>query len=180
MNTDTAEPYLLDPPEVEIRSGEGPAVSVQVAGRPVKMRRLGMGDWFHLLKLCGKVQKRGTVEARHWLRQIGYYSGAEDANPGWGERLLGILVFGMEHAKDEVLSWMADLLTDESGAPWPVADLADPKKFPLGSEVRLVRAFVEHPDFADFFSQSQELLTNPRFLAARERLFPPKPAETPS
>lgn len=148
LDLEGTDPYAIDPPRVTL------------AGTDAQLRRLGTRDIIALTKICHKVASRGSQETLIWLRKL------PEELP-WKERLIAMLIFGFPHAEHEITEWLASLLVG-----WTPADVLDPNKFPLGSEIKVFRAVAGHPDLGSFFAEGRTAIVDPKSLAAIERLLP--------
>lgn len=145
MDLETAAPYLVHPP------------TIKIDGKEHALRRLGMIDWFHFLDLVHLVASRGAREVRAWM-------GALADMPDWKERGMMIALFGLKHARPQLVQWFASLLQ------WEVADVEDTSKFPLGTELAIVEAFLDHPDLEDVFRRGLRLAKSGRLQAVLSKV----------
>ena len=125
--------------EIEPFIGETPIVIIQ--GKEYKMRRLGMVDTFKLARIIG-IGAAG----------IGKELTTLEMTP---ESAIGLLIVGFPYADRQILDLFADLLGVD------INDIRNPEKFPIGSEIDIIKALVTHVDIKAFFTKLTELLEMP-------------------
>lgn len=125
--------------EVEPFIGETPTVVIN--GKSYKMRRLGMADTFKLFRIIG-IGAAG----------IGKELSSLDMTP---ETAIALLIVGFPYAADQILDLFASLLGIKP------EEIRKPAKFPMGSEVAIIKALVEHVDAKAFFIKLAELAEIP-------------------
>lgn len=111
------EPHLYEPPTVEI------------AGEPYRLRRLGVQDVFTVSKILG----RGAA----------LFSPGREISP---TEILQVLLLALTQTEGPVLQLMASLIgvTRE--------DLDDPARFPMSTPLLIAEALAAHQDLADFLA----------------------------
>jgi len=125
--------------EIEPLIGNTPTVTIQ--GKEYKMRRLGIVDTFKLARIIG-IGAAGI--------------GKEIVNLDMSaESAIGLLIVGFPFASKEILDLFSSLLgvTEE--------EIRDPNLFPMGSEVEIIKALMDHIDAKAFFTKSVELMKMP-------------------
>jgi len=125
--------------DVEPLFAETPSVTIN--GKKFKMRRLGVGDTFKLAKVI-------SIGAAGMGAEIGNI----ELNP---EVVAGLLMAGFPFAENEILALLADII----GVKFE--DMKDPEKFPMGSEIEIISAMMEHVDVKAFFTKATGLLKRP-------------------
>ena len=125
--------------DVEPLFAETPTVTIN--GKVLKMRRLGVGDTFKLAKVI-------SIGAAGMGAEIGNI----ELN---SEVVAGLLMAGFPFAENEILELFASILGVE------FEDMKDPEKFPMGSEIEIIGAMVEHIDVKAFFTKATGLLNRP-------------------
>ena len=70
-------------------------------------------------------------------------------------KIIGLLIVGFPYADQLILSLFADVLGVK------IEDIKNPDLFPMGSEVDIVQALIEHIDVKAFFTKLAGLLKNP-------------------
>jgi len=125
--------------EIEPLIGDTPTVTIK--GKEYRMRRLGMSDTFKLARIIG-IGAAGIGKEITSLEMT-------------AESAIGLLIVGFPFAEDRILELFASLLgvSDE--------DIRNPDKFPIGSEVDIIKALVEHIDVKAFFTKLTGLLEMP-------------------
>ena len=125
--------------EIDPLIGDTPIVTIK--DKEYKMRRLGIADTFKLARIIG-IGAAG----------IGKEIVALDMTP---ETAIGLLIVGFPFAADQILELFASLLGVTS------EEIRDPNVFPMGSEVTIIKALVEHIDARAFFTKLGELMEIP-------------------
>lgn len=125
--------------EIEPLIGDTPTVTIK--GKKYKMRRLGMSDTFKLARIIG-IGAAGIGKEITSLEMT-------------AESAIGLLIVGFPYAEDRILNLFSSLLgvSDE--------DIRNPDIFPIGSEIDIVKALVEHIDVKAFFTKLTGLLEMP-------------------
>ena len=121
--------------EVDPLIGDTPVVTIK--GKEYKMRRLGIADTFRLARIIG-IGAAG----------IGKEIADLDMSP---EAAIGLLIVGFPFASEEILNLFASLLGVK------LEEIRNPDLFPMGSEVDIIKALVEHIDVKAFFTKLVEL-----------------------
>ena len=121
--------------EVDPLIGDTPVVKIK--GKEYKMRRLGIADTFKLARIIG-------IGAAGIGREISNL----DMTP---EAAIGLLIVGFPFASNEILNLFASLLEVKP------EEIRNPDLFPMGSEVDIIKALVEHIDVKAFFTKLVEL-----------------------
>jgi len=134
-NTDKKE--IFD--EVEPLVAETPKVTIN--GRVYKMRRLGIRDTFKLAKVI-------AVGAAGMGKEIGDI----ELN---AEVAIGLLLAGFPYAEREIVELLANII----GVKYE--DMMNPEKFPMGSEIEIIKTLTEHVDVKAFFDKMVGLLKVP-------------------
>jgi len=121
------------------------APTLEIAGREYKLRRLGLVDVQKAAKIVASVT--GYVD-RKAVANVGNMSPEEI-----GTFALDVIPF----AFDEVIDWIAGFLEIPAGKSEPgegesnEGTIRDPNVFPLGSELKVVDALLDHADVDAFF-----------------------------
>ena len=133
MSNKGAEPLVWEAPTLDI------------AGREYKLRRLGLIDVQKAAKILASVT--GYVD-RKAVANVGNMSPEEI-----GTFALDVIPF----AFDEVIDWIAQFLGIPAGKSEPgegesnEGTIRDPNVFPLGSELKVIDALLDHADVDAFF-----------------------------
>jgi hypothetical protein len=117
--------------------------TVTINGREYHIRRLGIRDTFKLARIL-------AVGAAGMGKEIGKMDLS-------GEVVAGLLLVGFPYAEKQIMDFFADILGIKR------EELDDPDKFPMGSEVEIIEALVEHVDVKAFFDRVIKLLKAPMF-----------------
>jgi len=125
--------------EIEPLIGDTPTVTIK--GKEYKMRRLGMADTFKLARIIA-IGAGG----------IGKEINSLDIT---AETAIGLLIVGFPYADQQILNLFADVLGVKN------EEIRNPDIFPMGSEIDLIKALVEHIDVKAFFLKLTELLKMP-------------------
>jgi hypothetical protein len=125
--------------DIEAFTAEGSTVIIN--DEQYTMRRLGIKDTFKLARIV-------AIGAAGMGKEIGNME-LNAAVVG------GLLLVGFPYAEKEVLTFLADII----GVSYD--DITDPRKFPMGSEVDLINALVEHIDVKAFFGKVLKLVKSP-------------------
>jgi hypothetical protein len=133
--------------DVEAIVAEVPTVTI--AGQTYKLRRLGIQDTFKLARIVaiGAAGLGGEV-------------GNQELSP---ELFASLFLIGFPYAEKQVFEFLGSILGVKPD------ELRDPQKFPMGSEVEIVNALIEHVDVKAFFSRVEALLKTPAFRALLKR-----------
>lgn len=122
---------------------QGP--KLEIAGQTYSVRRLGLLD----IKWLAELLAGGTGYIEGLLAKRG---GVEGLSP----EAVGSLIIGyIPEAFDEIADWMASVIGMDKDA------IRDPDQFPLGSEIQVVEAIVEHEDVTAFFDRARKLAKHP-------------------
>lgn len=115
---------------------------IEIAGVEYRLRRLGIVDTLRLAKiLAAGVAGLG--------REIG---NLDTLDP----KVLGMLILaGAPFAEQQVLEFLGGII-GVSGA-----DMKDPERFPMGSEVQIIEKLVEHEDVRCFFDRLRGIVKAP-------------------
>lgn len=116
-----------------------PGPTVQVGDRTIQIRRLGIKDTFAVARII-------AVGASASNRPL---SNAEMTNP---ERMGELLLAGFVAAEKTAMDFLASLV----GVT--VKELQDPEQFPMGTELDIIMALVEHQDLKAFLSRAGVLM----------------------
>jgi hypothetical protein len=125
--------------DVEPLVAETPKVTIN--GKEYEMRRLGIGDTFKLAKVI-------AIGAAGMGKEIGDI----ELN---AEVAIGLLLAGFPYAEREIIGLFANII----GVKYE--DMMNPEKFPMGSEVEIIKALTEHVDVKAFFGKMVGLLKVP-------------------
>lgn len=108
--------------------------TIEIAGKQYQLRRLGILDTLRLARiLAAGVAGLGT--------EIG---NLDKMDP----QVLGmVLLAGAPFAEKQTLEFLASCI----GEPWEA--LKDPERFPMGAEVQIIGALIEHEDVLSFFDR---------------------------
>jgi hypothetical protein len=128
--------------DMEAIMSEGPEVEIE--GRIFKLRRLGVRDTFKLARIV-------AIGAAGIGKEIG---NMQELSP---ELIGGLLLLGFPYAERDVLEFLSSIIDV------PFEEFSNPEKFPMGSEVVIVNALVEHVDVKAFFSKIAMLTKSPAF-----------------
>lgn len=131
-------------------------LEVQINGRTVTMRRLGLGDALALAKIVARL-------APNALRPSEKNASPEDLEKRQTEAGMALLM-GVFDSSDEVLGVIAPVF----GVT--IKDLQDPEQFPLGEIPLVIQALVTHPDIAAVMKNFKLLLNAPAFQQMTSRL----------
>jgi hypothetical protein len=116
--------------------------SIEIAGVTYKLRRLGILDTLRLAKIV-------AAGVAGLGREVG---SLDTLDP----QVLGMLILaGAPFAERQVLEFLGSVIGVEP------KDMADPNKFPMGSEVQIVEALVTHEDVRAFFDRLQAAMRAP-------------------
>jgi len=125
--------------DVEPLIAETPVVTIN--GKEYKMRRMGVGDTFKLAKVI-------SLGAAGMGKEIG--------NMELSAEVVGaLLLVGFPYADREIIELLASII----GVKYE--DMKDPKKFPMGSEIEIITALMDHVDVKSFFGKVTGLLKTP-------------------
>jgi len=150
-------------------SGAGPLTwsppVLDIEGKEYKLRRLGLLDVQRAAKIVATVVQAG---GRNALANMGNVSTMEV-----GTYILDLLPLAM----DEVIDWMADYLGIARGIVFDKIDEAtdntgtirDPDVFPLGSEIKVIEALLEHEDVQAFFGSVKRMMKHPALQSLTAR-----------
>ena len=125
--------------EMEPLIGETPTLTIK--GKKYRVRRLGMVDTFRLARIV-------SIGAAG----IGKEMSTLELTP---EAAIGLLVIGFPYAEKHIIELFASLLDVKE------EDMRDPNKFPMGSEIEIAKALINHIDVKAFFTKLPELLKIP-------------------
>lgn len=120
---------------------------IEIAGREYKLRRLGIVDTLRLAKiLAAGVAGLG--------REIG---SLDTLDP----QVLGMLILaGAPFAEQQVLEFLGGVIGVSA------SDLRDSDRFPMGSEIMIVEALIEHEDVKAFFEHLGRIVRAPGLRSA--------------
>lgn len=125
--------------EIEPLIGDTPTVTIK--GKEYKMRRLGMADTFKLARII-------AIGAAGIGKEISNLEMTAEA-------AIGLLIVGFPYADRQILDLFADVLGVKP------EDIRNPDIFPMGAEVDIIKALVEHIDVKAFFTKLTGLLEMP-------------------
>jgi hypothetical protein len=125
--------------EIEPLIGETPTVIIK--GKEYKMRRLGMADTFKLARIIA-IGAAGIGKEISSLEMT-------------AESAIGLLIVGFPYADQQILNLFADVLGVKN------EEIRNPDVFPMGTEIDLIKALVEHIDVKAFFLKLTGLLEMP-------------------
>lgn len=107
---------------------------IEIAGVQYKLRRLGILDTLRLAKILAA-----------GVAGLGKEIGSLDT---LDPQVLGMLILaGAPFAERQVLEFLGSVI----GVSWE--DMRDPNRFPMGTEVQIIEALVEHEDVRAFFER---------------------------
>lgn len=135
--------------------------TVTIEGTDYRLRRLGMQDTLRIAKIV-------SIGANAAGMNLASFNDGDAA--AYAGQVISCLVGGMPFAENQVLDLFASLL-GVSGA-----DIRNPDKFPMGSELLIGEALAQHPDITVFFAKLGGMLT--KLLPPAEETDPE--SETPS
>lgn len=127
--------------EIEPLIGETPVVTIN--GKKYKMRRLGMEDTFRLAKILA-IGAAGVGKEISSLEMT-------------AESAIGLLIVGFPYADDRIFELFSSILGIT------MEEIKNPDLFPMGSEIDIIKALVEHIDVKAFFIRLTVLLEAPMF-----------------
>lgn len=125
--------------EIEPLIGDTPKVTIK--GKEYKMRRMGMVDTFKLARIIG-IGAAGIGKEITSLEMT-------------AESAIGLLIIGFPFAEGKILDLFASLLGVSE------EEIRNPDIFPIGSEIEIIKALVEHIDVKAFFTKLTGLLEMP-------------------
>lgn len=132
---------------------------LEIAGETYQLRRLGLVDIERLARI---VAKASSFIDRSIIENVDTFT----------PQMAGsFLIDYLPHAFDDIVAFLATVIGLEPGYPEEAAakkrksgkpdpnegTIRDPNVFPLGSELRLIRALSEHQDVVAFFAESKGL-----------------------
>lgn len=118
-------------------TSSGPTVTIN--GQEYTLRRLGIKDTFAVARIIAV----GAAAAQQPL------TNAEMSSP---EKLQPLLLSGFIAAENTAVELLANLIGVS------VKDFTNPDLFPMGSELQIIEALVEHQDLRAFFTLAGNLL----------------------
>ena len=122
------DPPILDP---------GPIVEIEGTAYPI--RRLGIRDTFTVARIV-------AIGAGATNRPL---NNTEMSDPN---RMAELFLAGFVAAEKAAFELLANLIGVTT------KDLENPDRFPMGSELRIIEALVQHQDLKAFFAQAGELM----------------------
>lgn len=125
--------------EIDPLIGDTPVITIK--GKEYKMRRLGIVDTFQLARIIG-------IGAAGLGKEVANL----DMTP---EAAIGLLIVGFPFASKEILDLFASLLGVKP------EEIRNPDLFPMGSEVDIIKALINHIDVMAFFDKLAELIKMP-------------------
>lgn len=134
-------------------TGDGPIANtgpvIEIAGQEYTLRRLGIKDTFAVARIIaiGQMSSKQSVTTHF-----------DDP-----EMLTAILLAGVMGAEKVVM----DLLASIVGVT--TKDLEDPEKFPMGSELTIIEALVQHQDIKAFLARVGSLAKKLPEMQTRSR-----------
>jgi hypothetical protein len=132
-------------------------LEVQIDGRTVTMRRLGLGDALALAKLVARLAPDALKPNRE----------ADSLDLEARQQETGMaLLMGVFNASDDVLGVIAPIFNVTP------ADLIDPNQFPLGEIPTVIQALLGHPDIEAVSKNFKLLLNAPALQQMTQRLGP--------
>ncbi len=115
---------------------------IEIAGREYKLRRLGIVDTLRLAKILAA----GVAGLGHEIGNL------DTLDP----QVLGMLILaGAPFAEQQVLDFLGGIIGVS------VADMRDPERFPMGSELQIIEKLVEHEDVRAFLQRLRGLTKVP-------------------
>jgi len=120
---------------------------VEINGKEYKVRRLGIMDVMALGKIYASCQARQALQVRALF-------GGETLPQ---EALGALLIAAIPYEADAICKFLASVLLDGDERVTH-EDFVDPGKFPLGSEVAVIEALIEHEDVTAFFDRVQRVM----------------------
>lgn len=127
--------------EKEIAPLIGDTPTITIRGKEYKMRRMGIVDTFTFARIIG-VGAAGIGKELTDLKMT-------------PDVAIGLLIVGFPYASKEILNLFASLLGIKP------EEIRDPNLFPMGSEIEIIKALVDHIDVKAFFTKSVELMKMP-------------------
>lgn len=113
--------------------------TIQVGDRTITLRRLGIRDTFAVAKIV-------AIGAQASQVKLG------DAQMTDPNKLSELMLTGFIAAEQTAMALLASLV----GVT--VKELEDPAQFPMGTELQIIEALVEHQDLKAFLSRAGELI----------------------
>ena len=112
---------------------------IEIEGKTYQLRRLGIRDIFKLGKIWSAAQARAATATVQGMT-------AEQA---------GMLLMAMlPYEGEAIIEFLADAIGVKA------EELSDPDVFPLGSELQIIQALVEHEDVRAFFGRFRALMAD--------------------
>lgn len=130
----------------EAMIADGPVV--EVAGREYVMRRLGVRHTFAFARIIAS-------GAAYLGKEIGsVFSQIQDGDGG-AEAIGTLVLLGIPYSEKQAMALLADVIgvTEE--------EFADAEKFPIGSEIEVIKGLVDHQDLKAFFDKLKNLFGSP-------------------
>lgn len=116
-----------------------PAPTVQIGDRTITIRRLGIRDTFAIAKIVAIGAQANQVQLNN----------SQMLDSG---QLSELMLTGFIAAEQTAMALLASL------AGVTVKELENPDLFPMGSELAIIEALVEHQDLKAFLSQAGTLM----------------------
>ena len=135
------------------------APEIEIEGRKYKLRRLGLLDIQRIARIYAAAS---AYIDRTALANINSLS---------PEALGTFLIDALAHALDEVIDFLASVIGLAPGTEKDYkGTIRDPEIFPLGSELKVIQALVEHEDVLAFFDGVKAMANNPSLKKLMKRL----------
>jgi hypothetical protein len=128
----------MDPTKGEAPIFAEPRV-ITINEKQYQVRRLGVKDTFALARILAI----GAAASRKEL------SNEEMANEA---RLVELMIAGVMTAESDVTQFLASIIGVTQ------KDFENPNKFPMGSEIDIIEALVQHEDLKAFFSKAARMM----------------------
>ena len=126
----------------------GPVVTIE--GHDYPLRRLGIRDTFAVARIIAV----GATATNQRL---------DDAAMTDPDKLSGLMLSGVIAAEKTAFDLLASLINVTP------KELSDPNKFPMGSELSIIEALVEHQDIKAFFAHAGTLMKRLPEMRTRSR-----------
>lgn len=119
------------------------APTVEINGKDYQLRRLGIMDVMALGKILASCQARQALQMRALFGEKNLST----------EMVGSLLMAAIPYEAEAICKFLAGLLTDSDGEQVSYERFIEPNEFPLGSEVAVIEALIEHEDVAAFFER---------------------------
>ena len=147
MTDKGAAPLTWEAPEIEIE------------GRVFKIRRLGLLD----------IQRMARIYAA--ASQYIDRAALANINTLSPEAVGTFMIDALAHAFDEVIDFLASVIELAPGTEKDYkGTIRDPDVFPLGSELKVIEALIQHEDVVSFFDSVRAMAQSPALKKLTGRL----------